>query len=95
MVPSPPPQRRDIYYSGLVQGVGFRYTTHRLARNYEVTGFVQNLPDGRVHMIVEGVGREVDSFLHDLARSMSGYIEDQAVDVVSSTGEYAEFAIRF
>jgi acylphosphatase len=95
IVTSQSTQRRDIYYSGLVQGVGFRYTAHRLARNYQVTGFVQNLPDGRVHMIVEGTRQEIDSFLQDVVRSMSGYIQDQAVDVVSATGEYSGFTVRF
>jgi len=88
-------QRREIYYSGRVQGVGFRYTVHRLARNYQVTGFVQNLPDGRVHMIVEGTRQDLESLFQDVARSMSGYIRDQTVDVVSPTGEYGDFTIRF
>jgi acylphosphatase len=45
-------QRREVHYSGHVQGVGFRYTTRSIARGYEVTGFVQNLEDGRVSRVV-------------------------------------------
>ena len=41
-------ERRTVYYSGHVQGVGFRYETRSLANQFDVTGFVQNLDDGRV-----------------------------------------------
>lgn len=88
-------QRREVLYSGRVQGVGFRYTVNRLARNYEVTGFVKNLPDGRVHLVVEGLTEEADRFLEDVARTMSGYIRDTAVDEAAATGQFGEFTIRF
>ena len=47
-------ERRRIFFSGQVQGVGFRMTTRRLAQGFPITGFVQNLPDGRVELLVEG-----------------------------------------
>ena len=43
---------RQVFYSGKVQGVGFRYTAKRIAGGYEVTGWVKNLPDGRVELQV-------------------------------------------
>ena len=46
-------EQREIYYSGRVQGIGFRYTARSIAAGRRVTGFVRNLPDGRVHLIVE------------------------------------------
>jgi acylphosphatase len=39
---------KQVFYSGRVQGVGFRYTVKQIASGYEITGFVRNLPDGRV-----------------------------------------------
>ena len=45
-----------LYFSGRVQGVGFRAATQRLARGSGVEGFVQNLPDGRVE-VTKGVVR--------------------------------------
>ena len=45
--------RREVYFSGQVQGVGFRYTVMRIASTLEVTGHVRNLPDGRVQLIAE------------------------------------------
>src|SRR5882757_5443424 len=58
-----PTQRHTIHYTGHVQGVGFRYTTHSIARNHEVTGYVRNLPDGRVELVAEGDRQDTDAFL--------------------------------
>ncbi len=88
-------QRREVHYSGRVQGVGFRFTTHRIARNYDVTGFVKNLADGRVHLVVEGATDELDRFLDDLTRKMSGYIQNVSVDAEPATGQFGDFRISF
>ena len=45
---------RHILFRGHVQGVGFRYTARQLASRYDVTGFVRNLTDGRVELLVDG-----------------------------------------
>ena len=49
-------ERRIVHYTGRVQGVGFRFTTCRLAESFAVAGRVKNLPDGRVRVVVEGGG---------------------------------------
>src|SRR5262245_52973054 len=54
---------RMVHYSGQVQGVGFRLATVRIARDYPVTGWVKNLKDGRVQLVVEGPEEGVDKFL--------------------------------
>ena len=77
-------EQREIYFSGRVQGVGFRYTTRRIAANYDVTGFVKNLPDGRVLLVVEGRGDEVDSLVSAVQREM----EENIVACDSSHSEY-------
>ena len=46
--------RKHIYFSGRVQGVGFRYQAAYYARNLGLTGWVRNLSDGRVEMEVQG-----------------------------------------
>ena len=43
-----------VHYEGRVQGVGFRYTVKNLAREYDVSGTVENLPDGRVVLLASG-----------------------------------------
>ena len=54
--------RLQIYYSGHVQGVGFRYTVRAVATGFEVVGAVRNLPDGRVELIAEGCRDELEEF---------------------------------
>jgi acylphosphatase len=68
-------QRVTVFYSGRVQGVGFRATVRYLARGYDVTGTVRNLPDGRVELVAEGAKAELAAFLEGIATSeLSSYI---------------------
>ena len=52
-----------VHYSGNVQGVGFRATASMIARRHPVTGWVRNLPDGRVEAVLEGPRQAVESML--------------------------------
>ena len=63
-----------VYFSGHVQGVGFRYSTLQVAKEFEVAGYVKNLADGRVLLEVEGAPRVVDDFLNALVERMHGYV---------------------
>jgi len=60
--------------SGRVQGVGFRYTTLQVAKGFEVTGYVKNLPDGRVELVAEGREEECREFLAAVQEEQSAYI---------------------
>ena len=60
---------RRVFYEGRVQGVGCRWTTKNLARGYDVTGSVRNLPDGRVELLASGEVDEVEAFLEAIAES--------------------------
>lgn len=60
---------RQVFYEGKVQGVGFRWTVKNLARGFDVTGWVRNLPDGRVEMQAGGEADEVNAFLEAIAES--------------------------
>lgn len=82
-----------VYYSGRVQGVGFRFTAKHIARSYSVTGRVRNLPDGRVELIAEGDPAEIDRYLAELAKTMGGNIRDSQRSEQPGTGEFAEFVI--
>ena len=61
-----------VVYEGYVQGVGFRWTTKRIAHGYEVCGWVRNLPDGRVELQVSGEDEEVEAFLRAIRESTLG-----------------------
>ena len=71
-----PRVRRRVYFSGRVQGVGFRFTCQSLTRGYEVAGHVRNLRDGRVELVAEGEPNELDRFLAAIQLEMSAYIAD-------------------
>ena len=88
-------ERREIYYSGHVQGVGFRYTTCNIAQRYSVAGEVRNLPDGRVRLILEGDQEEIDHLLVDVRRAMGRQIRDMQVQSSPATGQFADFTIGY
>ncbi len=58
----------EIYVSGNVQGVGFRYYTRKVARELGVRGFVKNLPDRRVYIYAVGDEIMLDKFLSAVNR---------------------------
>ena len=62
--------QKHVYFTGRVQGVGFRYTARSLALNYRVAGYVKNLADGRVELVVAGENTEIEAFLDELTMCM-------------------------
>lgn len=86
-------KRRHCFFSGTVQGVGFRAVTHRIALGYPVTGFVRNLPDGRVEMVVEGSSTDIESVLQEIREEMGGYLSQVDTRELLATGEYSTFSI--
>ena len=87
-------ERRTYYFGGHVQGVGFRYTAQHLARNHPVSGYVRNLPDGRVELVAEGEAKDLDAMLEALKRQMEGFIRKLDLSTAPATGEFAGFTIR-
>lgn len=87
-------QHETVYFSGHVQGVGFRYATLQVAKEYEVAGFVRNLPDGRVHLEVEGQKPELEAFLKAVGEAMPGYIRKMERRSARRVAQLRGFAIR-
>lgn len=86
--------RMHIFYSGKVQGVGFRYTTKNVALGFEVTGEVRNLPDGRVELLAEGVRDELEAFqkaIHD--SGLQRFIQTEQVIWEEAEGKFRSFEI--
>ncbi|MCE9604166.1 MAG: acylphosphatase [Planctomycetia bacterium] len=87
--------RQTVRYTGRVQGVGFRFTAHETAARFRVTGFVQNLDDGRVLMVAEGAADEVERFCCALGETMKRNIT--AIDIeepVAAAAEFPDFSIK-
>jgi acylphosphatase len=84
----------QIFYSGCVQGVGFRYTAKTVATGFEVTGIVRNLPDGRVELITEGAREELEAF-RDAIRGagLAGFVRDESVTWSDAKNEFHGFDI--
>jgi len=58
----------QVLYEGNVQGVGFRWTVRDAAKGFDVTGWIRNLPDGRVELQATGEEDEVRAFLDRIAQ---------------------------
>ena len=85
---------QTVHFSGRVQGVGFRYQTLQVAREFEVTGFVRNLPDGRVQLEVEGRRDDIDAFVSAIEERMHGYIRKIERTGATRQPTFRDFAIR-
>ncbi len=87
------PARRYLY-EGRVQGVGFRYTAASIARRYAVSGFVRNLRNGAVELVVAGPTTDVESFLAEVADVFRGNITSCTVDEWGAAEQFSRFEIR-
>ena len=85
--------RREAIFRGRVQGVGFRWTAHKIAQRFDVKGFVKNLANGNVQLVAEGSASELDAFLAVLQDLMSAHIRECTVVNQEPTGEFAAFEI--
>lgn len=87
---------KQVLYSGRVQGVGFRYSVKQIASGYEVTGFVRNLPDGRVEL--QAAARETDELAEFLAAiqesNLSSLIRDCETHALPAPSGWRGFTIE-
>jgi acylphosphatase len=87
-------ERREVHFSGRVQGVGFRYTVRGIAARHDVRGYVKNLNDGRVLLVVEGPRHALDALIGAVQAEMERYIADTQTTVLPVTGEFTRFEVR-
>jgi len=85
----------QVYYSGRVQGVGFRFTAEDIACDLGVAGWVRNLGDGRVKLVAEAEEDILKEFLERINQYFSHYIQDVEIDWQPATGEFKDFGINF
>ena len=84
-----------LLVGGRVQGVSFRAYTERMARSLGLTGWVRNLPDGKVEIVAEGPEDallKIEQWAHrgpSLAR-----VETVEAELQNATGEFSEFLVH-
>lgn len=85
-----------LYITGRVQGVGFRFFTYQQAQKQNLTGYVENLPDGRVKIILCGEETALNTFKHWLENDgiRSAKIEQIDCTSISPDDIYTDFQIH-
>ncbi|MEL7496821.1 MAG: acylphosphatase [Planctomycetota bacterium] len=66
--------QRVVIFSGLVQGVGFRFNAHQVSERFSVAGTIENLPDGTVKLVAQGTRSELEAFVHAIVHSTRGRV---------------------
>jgi len=84
-----------IEIRGIVQGVGFRFTTQRLACRYSIKGYVRNLPDGNVEMLAQESADNVAELLRDISETFKTNLRDTKIQEVTLNPEYKDFRITY
>jgi len=85
--------RVHVYYSGKVQGIGFRLAAEDTARALGVKGWVKNLADSRVEIVAEADENVLEDFLSKLKSYFAGNIKDTNIKSQKATGEFNDFEI--
>ena len=89
-------KQAHAYYSGRVQGVGFRITAEETAARYGVVGWVKNLRDGRVEVVAEAEEAALQRFLDELRTGqMKNFINDVELSWAPASETFDEFEIRY
>lgn len=85
----------EIFYAGNVQGVGFRYSVKQIAKGFDVTGWIRNLPDGRVQLQASGEPLELAAFVKAISRSdLRAHIKEQTETRLEAAPDTRGFQIR-
>ncbi len=88
-------KRLHVLFSGTVQGVGFRFTCRDISEQFlGVTGWVKNLPDGKVELVAEGGQKELMGFFRKIDEYFERYISSREIRWEKATGEFKEFSIK-
>ena len=89
-------RRVHVFYSGRVQGVGFRLTAEETARDLEVVGWVKNLRDGRVELLAEGTEATLERFVDAIRNGpMKNFIAMVELSWGHASETFDEFEIRY
>jgi acylphosphatase len=83
-------KRVTVFFSGNVQGVGFRYNARAIGAELPVAGYVKNLEDGRVFLVAEGREEDLVLLIERVEKRMMGFIKERKVSFLEATGEFGQ-----
>jgi acylphosphatase len=86
---------KQIIFVGHVQGVGFRFTAHRMASRHLLTGFVRNLRDGSVEMVAQGSAGDIEDCIRDIKESFPWYVREVIINDIPPDPKHTDFKITF
>ena len=86
--------REHVIFHGRVQGVGFRYQAVYAARSFNLTGWVENLPDGAVEMEVQGTPVGIACLMKHMRSGHWIRIDDMDVDQIPVVSGERGFGVR-
>ncbi|MCP4082453.1 MAG: acylphosphatase [Planctomycetaceae bacterium] len=86
-------ERWYVFFTGQVQGVGFRYTAIQCSKQHPITGWIQNLSDGRVQLLAEGKPRELQIFVDELCLATHGNVNGLEIQREQPSGEFHDFRV--
>ena len=85
----------QVIFKGHVQGVGFRYTTGRIARQYDLNGYVKNLPNASVEAMFQGTETNIQACINEIQDAFNGYIRETKSTDKPVNPQYHDFRIAF
>jgi len=86
-------QQIHVFFSGTVQGVGFRYTVRRMAQELGLNGWVRNLGDGRVEMLAQGNQAQLEILMQKINDHFDGYIREKNIENIQTDDMLDPFRI--
>lgn len=86
---------KRIIFIGRVQGVGFRFTAHRIANRHFLTGFVRNLANGTVEMLAQGELQEINACIAEIEETFARYVTETKITDLHPDPRHTDFRITF
>ena len=83
--------------TGLVQGVGFRWTTQMIAQELGITGTVKNNPDGSVSIVAQGEELPLEHFIKKIkaSPSVAGHVDHVDLNTISNEEKFTRFSVVY
>ncbi len=88
-------KRITVNFKGRVQGVGFRWRVMQVAKLFPCTGYVKNLMDGSVELVIEGAGNDANRMVDAVNLEMRDYWNEQTTDERIGDAHFSGFEISY